>query len=148
MFKPSFKPDPKVYTAPKVKQPMSKTPTTDRGKAEKRLDNVFSLWIRRRATVNGKVICFTCKRPGTQDNPIECGHFVKRVHHATRWDEVNCQAQCYHCNRILDGNLDVFRKRLVSLYGESEVLRLDSIRRNAEKFTEVELMEMIKKYSK
>lgn len=58
--------------------------------------------------------CFTC---GATDN-LEVGHFVPRRFLLTRWDTRNCHLQCIWCNRVLNGNLKVYRERLGALADE------------------------------
>ena len=72
-------------------------PTTI-SKLKKKLDVLFSQYIRRRnADHLGRVKCFTC---GVEKHWKEqqAGHFQSRSHHSTRWDEVNVQVQCPKCN--------------------------------------------------
>ena len=72
-------------------------PTTI-SKLKKKLDVLFSQYIRRRnADHLGRVKCFTC---GVEKHWKEqqAGHFQSRSHHSTRWDEVNVQVQCVKCN--------------------------------------------------
>ena len=59
----------------------------------KKLDTVFSIYIRRRYAVNDIAKCVTC---GKQDHwkSLQCGHFMSRKHLSTRWNEDNCQVQC------------------------------------------------------
>ena len=68
-----------------------------RSKLIKKLDTVFSEWIRRRHAKNNIAICVTC---GKKDHwkKLQCGHFQSRKHYSTRWDEINCQVQCSGCN--------------------------------------------------
>ena len=81
----------------------------------KRLDNVFSKYIRMR----DHNICFTCGKPAT-----DAGHYRSRGHLATRWNEKNVKAQCKGCNRFCNGKLDVFSYKLIKLYGSGIVEKL------------------------
>lgn len=59
----------------------------------KRLDDIFSLYVRAR----DKNICFVCgKRP--PEVVMQCGHLITRGSHSTRWDDANAHAQCRGCN--------------------------------------------------
>ena len=60
----------------------------------KKLDTVFSQYIRLRYADNYIVECYTC---GIKNHykKMHCGHFMSRKHYSTRWDELNCQVQCY-----------------------------------------------------
>jgi hypothetical protein len=68
-----------------------------RSKLIKKLDKVFSLYIRLRFAKNEIAQCFTC---GKKDHykRLQCGHFQSRKYYSTRWDEINCQVQCAGCN--------------------------------------------------
>ena len=68
----------------------------------KKLDTVFSLYIRRRHAKNDIAQCYTC---GKKDHykKLQNGHFMSRKSYATRWDETNCQVQCVKCNMFEQG---------------------------------------------
>ena len=77
----------------------------------KKLDQVFSLYIRLRYATNEITECYTC---GKVDHykKLQCGHFMSRKYYATRWDEDNCQVQCYSCNVMRYGEQYKFGLRL------------------------------------
>ena len=82
-------------------QPKKKLKTLPKLKAD--LDIVFSRYIRlRHADENGEATCVTC---GVVKywKELQNGHFMSRRHHSTRWDEDNCQVQCYSCNVMQQG---------------------------------------------
>jgi hypothetical protein len=56
---------------------------------------------------------------------MDCGHYIGRKHYVTRFDERNCHAQCKHCNNWGEGEKPIYRRKLVALYGEKEVERLE-----------------------
>ena len=69
-----------------------------------RLDKEFSLFIRLRDSSGGYFKCISCG----QIKPFEqadCGHYINRQHMSTRFDEMNCNAQCRKCNRFMEGNM-------------------------------------------
>ena len=97
-------------------------------KLKKELDKWFSLYIRLRdATNEGLCQCFTC---GKVDHykKLQCGHFMSRRHHSTRWNEVNCQVQCVKCNMFGQGEQYKFGLNLDSKWGEgtSEELQYEA----------------------
>jgi len=103
-------------TKPKVK---SKKP---KGTSywKKQLDAVFSRYIRYRD--KGK--CFTC--PHTNDpKKMQCGHFNPRQYLSTRYDEKNCNCQCYACNMLYGGQPATYAIRLKEKYGEGIVEELE-----------------------
>ena len=89
-------------------------------KLKKELDKWFSLYIRlREATNEGIVQCFTCgKIDHYKKGGMQCGHFQSRRHHATRWNEWNCQVQCVKCNMFEQGEQWKFGLYLNGKYGE------------------------------
>ena len=86
-------------------------------KLKKKLDSVFSLFVRNKYAIrkkyarSGSVACFTCGavKPVSE---MQNGHYVSRVYLATRFDEENCRPQCIGCNIFKNGNLDEFAIRL------------------------------------
>ena len=82
---------------------------TERSRLIRRLDSYFSKFIRNR----DNNVCFTCGKPAS-DN----GHYIPRARTQFRWDEKNCNAQCKHCNWTLEGNKDIYRKKLIAKYGK------------------------------
>ena len=110
-----------------------------------KLDKEFSLYIRRRQSVNGIVKCFTCGKSDHWQN-MDCGHFQSRKHYATRWDEKNCQVQCKGCNVFRYGEQFLFGENLDKLYGEGSAYQLLQESRKVAKFSNSELLELIKYY--
>lgn len=108
-------------------------------------DRVFSLWIRHRDCPGGQGRCISCGC-GITPETCDCGHFVPRANMATRYDEKNCAAQCYACNRYKDGNLAGFTIGLVERYGDGIISRLCALKRATAKFTKSDYEELIKKY--
>ena len=99
-----------------------------RSKLVKKLDNIFSQYIRLRyADDLGNTECFTC---GKIDHwkKLQCGHFQSRKHYSTRWNETNCQVQCSGCNVFKYGEQYLFGLNLDKKYGlgTSEQLYIQS----------------------
>lgn len=111
-------------------------------------DKWFSQYIRLKyADENGIVRCYTCDTPHHWKE-LDCGHYVKRQHQETRFNENNCRPQCRKCNWFMQGNDVEFRKRLIEEIGEQKVLLLESARRNTKKYTKFELDLLAKEYQK
>jgi len=86
-------------------------------KLEKKLDRIFSAYIRLRdCDINGNVHCVTCNTL-KHWRTVHCGHFVKRSYRAVRWDETNCAAQCRRCNRFMGGRQDDFSLYIIDQIG-------------------------------
>lgn len=115
-------------------------------KLKKELDKWFSLYIRLRyATAEGIAQCFTC---GKIDHykKLQCGHFQSRRHHATRWNEQNCQVQCVKCNMFEQGEQWQFGIKLNSQFGLGTSQDLEYLARTTVKKTRVEYEEDITYY--
>lgn len=112
---------------------------------KRKLDKVFSAYIRRRSEVGGLVRCVSCgvERHWTE---IQCGHFVSRVHLATRWDENNCWPQCPRCNVLLRGNPSGYARFLAQRFGESIFATLDEKKKKTVKYTRADLQDLIDHY--
>lgn len=90
----------------------------------KRLDEVFSRYIRLRDTHSGTGQCITCGA-SIRFETCDAGHYISRRHMATRWNEENVHAQCVECNRYRYGNLQRYRRSLVLMYGAELVAELE-----------------------
>ena len=114
-----------------------------------KLDRVFSEYIRLRDTAGhskeGYFRCISCGqiKPYSQ---ADCGHYIGRQHMATRFNELNCWAQCRKCNRFEEGRKADYRRNLVDRIGEDKVLLLEASQRNTAKISDFEYEEMIKYY--
>lgn len=107
-----------------------------------KLDNVFSIYIRRRYAINDISKCVTCNKEDHWKN-LQCGHFMSRKHMSTRWDENNCQVQCAGCNVFKYGEQYLFSQYLGNNLSEELYIKSKQI----VKFTELDLEEMIKHYT-
>lgn len=112
-------------------------------------DRAFSLFIRTRDSqpYQGHAFrCISCNRI----LPIEqadCGHYVNRAHMSLRFSELNCNAQCRHCNRFREGNLQDYRKGLIEKIGEQKVLLLEATKHVTNKISNFELEVLAKHYT-
>ena len=116
-----------------------------RSKIVKKLDAIFSQYIRLKDSVNEKVTCFTC---GKVDHwkKLQNGHFQSRKHYSTRWDEINCQVQCAGCNVFKYGEQYKFSVNLDAKYGPGTAESLSIKAQQIIKLSNFELEEMIKEY--
>ena len=110
-----------------------------------KLDKVFSEYIRKRDTNNGVFRCISCGKLLPYEQ-ADCGHYINRKHMATRFDEMNCNAQCRSCNRFDEGNMQGYRRGLVAEYGEQKVLILESKKNTTRKYSDFEYEVLIKHY--
>lgn len=124
----------------KPRQPKS----SDHSKLEAKADMLFSEVIRLTAIVDneGNCICITCGEK-KHWREMTCGHYVKRWHHATRYDLQNCGAQCSTCNCAKDGLEDEHAAYIDRTYGEGTANLLKRQAQVETKFMEAELLAMI-----
>ena len=91
--------------------------------------------LTRKITQKRDSYCITC---GSSYN-LENGHFIPRRYLLTRWDLINNNQQCTDCNRTFHGRPETYRIKLVELYGEAEVKRLESLSRQNIKLSDYDL---------
>lgn len=110
----------------------------------KLLDKEFSIFIRKRDKDKG---CITC---GIKKDwkLMDCGHYLRRGLMATRWNERNTAMQCKKCNGWNEGEKDIFRKKLVEMYGLPFVELIESERYKPAHISTNELKIMILHYRK
>ena len=113
-----------------------------RSQLVKKLDVVFSQYIRLKDSKDGIGTCVTC---GKQDHwkNLQAGHFQSRKHYSTRWDERNVKIQCVGCNVYRYGeqykfSLYLGKKKAQEMLDNSRIIR---------KFASDELEEMLTHYS-
>jgi len=108
----------------------------------KKLDTIFSIYIRRRYTKDNIAECVTC---GKQDHwkNLQAGHFMSRKHYATRWDEDNVEVQCMGCNVYRYGEQYLFAKHLGETLSDELLVKS----RQIQKFTDADLIDLIELYT-
>jgi len=85
---------------------------------KKKLDTIFSLYIRlRNADENGTIECFTSGQL-MHYKKAHAGHYISRRHLSTRWDETNVQAQSVKENIFNQGNAPVYAIKLDERFGD------------------------------
>lgn len=112
----------------------------------KKLDTIFSIYIRlRKADDLGVVSCYTC---GKKDyyKKMQCGHFMSRKYYSTRWEELNCQVQCYSCNVMRYGEQYKYGLELQKEYGKYLPEELLTMSRQIVKFSNDDLLDKINRY--
>ena len=78
----------------------------------KRLDTVFSLYIRLKdSDENGFCKCISCQKI-QHYKEVDAGHFISRRHMSTRYDVNNVFPQCRYCNRYVAGNQWLYSQAL------------------------------------
>jgi hypothetical protein len=114
---------------------------------KKKLDKVFSLWIRKQYTSHqGYVRCYTCGAR-KRFNEIQAGHFISRANNSLRYDQRNVKPQCVACNIFKHGNIPEYANHLIDEYGAEIIATLTKEGRQIRQFTTKELDKMIEYYS-
>ena len=130
---------------------VSKKKAPTRSQLVKKLDAVFSQYIRLKESIeiDGERYA-TCVTSGEQRpwKQLQCGHFYTRGRYATRWDEMNCHPQSYRDNVLLKGNYINYTRYMIDRYGREAVDELERKSLSTVKISSVELKEMIEKYKK
>lgn len=65
-----------------------------------------------------------------------------------RFSELNCNAQCSHCNRFDEGNITEYRKGLIEKIGEDKVELLEAMKHQTNHLSQFDLGEIAKYYRK
>jgi len=115
---------------------------------KKKLDTVFSIWIRHRDIIKGsysKIQCPCCGViiPWKKSQNM---HYVSRANMNTRYDEENCYAGCMRCNVMLNGNYPAFTNYLINRYGSDWLQKLIAKGREIKQWSSEDLKILIKKY--
>ncbi len=109
-------------------------------------DRIFSLFIRQRdADSNGVIRCISCgafRLWRSADN----GHYLKRQHMATRFNEINCNGQCKPCNGFEQGNNQNYRIGLVKKYSEKAVQELEAHEHDTCKLSQFDIEQIFNLY--
>ena len=122
--------------------PKAKKPT--RSKLVKKLDSVFSQYIRKKnADKNGNCSCCTCGKV-LHWKEIQACHFMSRKHYSIRWDERNVHPQCVACNVFRYG--EQYKYSIFLGKELADVLYLQS--KEIKKYTTDELQSSIEHYGK
>ena len=111
-------------------------------------DGIFSKYIRLRDSVDGRVHCFICGK-GMSIDEATAGHFIKRRHLATRYDERNVHALCSYCNGMEECQptvSDLHHQRMREKYGQQVLDELYFRSRQPFKLTKADLKEIVKTY--
>ena len=118
-----------------------------RSKLIKKLDSVFSIYIRLRdCDSDWIVVCPLCWAKVSRKKAQNM-HFISRWVLKYRFDEHNCHAWCMRCNVILNGNYIAYTRRMQNKYW---IERVDEMINDKEifKLRTYEIEEMIENYKR
>ena len=135
--------------------PLKKHGSTPFKKLERKLDKIFSEFIRLRDAHEfqrthlgvefGFVSCCTCGGVH-QWRYVDAGHYIGRHSHNTRWEEQNVHAQCKGCN-LDEGHKPEYEDFLREKYGADVVSQLKIAGKRVKCFTLIELEALILHYT-
>lgn len=134
-----------IFEISEIKTPQRKA---SRSTLMMKADEAFSLYIRTRDSQAHEGRAFRCISCG-RTLPIEqadCGHFINRSHMSLRFSELNCNAQCRHCNRFDEGNFSGYEEGLIKKIGKTKVRLLKAQRNIENKLSNFELEIIAKHY--
>lgn len=122
----------------------------------KKADTAFSRYVRLRDSeyIEGEWlgVCITCPRRvvvidrvGHWGLGVDAGHFISRGKKIIRWDELNVNLQCRHCNiwRDKEDMIAAYKKALNIKYGDQTWQRLKREGAKDHKPTREELRQII-----
>lgn len=130
-----------------IQSKLRKVGKSNSSKLKARADKYFSRYIRLRDMIPGTTLfrCISCGKIYTISK-ADCGHYINRSHMATRYSEINCNAQCRFCNRFDEGNMSGYRIGLMKKHGKRAVMLLESMKNQTNKISEFEYEAMIQHY--
>lgn len=111
----------------------------------RKVDKLFSRYIRQKYAIGGWVDCVTCgKRMPWEES--QSGHWIKRGHAAVRWDERNVYPQCPGCNLYANGRQDEMALHILRIHGPETVEELMRLKHTEKRWRIPELRELLEKY--
>lgn len=127
------------------RKPLKRVGTSSFSTELKKTDLIFSQYVRlSNADENGMVKCFTCDKIGFwKRDIIETGHYYTRSNYAVRFSLLNAHPQCITCNRLLHGNLEIYKMNL-----KNKLKALDAQLKRKTPLTISTLITLRKKYTK
>jgi len=115
---------------------------SERKKLVKKLDDVFSLYIRHR----DNFCCFICGKVKSISVVIQCGHLITRGKQSVKWDERNAHAQCRGCNLKHEYQPEHYNLKFIKKYGKAKYERLILESNIRPRFTNDDLLSMLRIY--
>ena len=137
----------KIKDAHSEEKTYRKKSTRSKPNLTKKLDKVFSAYIRLRdAMPSGYFKCISCGhiKPFEQ---ADCGHFFSRKNMSVRFDEDDCHAECRGCNRFSSDHLIAYQTNLIRKIGMQRFELLSAKAHQAKHWSDFELEAMIKHYT-
>ena len=108
--------------------------STQKKKLIKRLDAIVT-----KIVVLRDKKCVTCGRT----TEVYCGHFHSRTHHNTRWDLMNCHAQCNPCNGKHEHDTYPYTRFMAAKYSMDELDALYQRHCQTSHFKDADLVQLL-----
>ena len=135
------------YYIKKRKSDKPKKRQTSQATLVKKLDKIYSKYIRLRDAMDGGLTrCISCGQIKPFDK-MDCGHFFSRTHMSVRFDEDNTHSECSFCNRFCADHLIGYRESLIRKIGLKRFELLNWKAHQTKKWSCFELEELIKYYT-
>lgn len=135
------------YYIKKKKSDKPKKRQTSLSTLVKKLDKIYSKYIRLRDAMDGGLTrCISCGQIKPFDK-MDCGHFFSRTHMSVRFDEDNTHSECSFCNRFCADHLIGYRENLIRKIGTKRFQLLEVKAHSTKKWSCFELEQLIKYYS-
>ena len=115
-------------------------------KLKKKLDCIFSEYIRRRDSDGEYGCCITCGKPINWKYEGNAGHFQDRAKLSTRFHEQNVHLQCVSCNKYHGGRQYIYGHIIDDLYGEGTADMLEAMPKDGFKISRAEYAVLIAQY--
>ena len=114
-------------------------------KLKKKLDRLFSKYIKLRDGGEDYFKCISCQRTKPL-NQFNAGHYWSRRFMSTRYNEQNVYGQCIYCNMHLKGNIQGYTTGLLKKYGKEILQHLEIKKNNISNLGKFELTVLIDEY--
>lgn len=104
---------------------------------------VFHAYIKKR---DEKKNCITCD---SKSGPFDAGHcFKAEVYSGLIFNEMNCHKQCEKCNRFNNGEVEIYKQKIIEIYGQSKFneLQKEADLTRVKKYSREELFNIQNKY--
>lgn len=137
------------------KSNLSKRASSDYSKWKKKLDSVFSLFIRLRDTdkngfgrciSSGRLIYYIIDENGEIKSNCDNGHFENRAIMSLRFSELNCNAQSRFDNQFREGEKDNYEKGIIKKYGEEGLKEIKKTKMTSKKYTTIDFIALYAHY--
>lgn len=110
-----------------------------------KLQKYFNKYVRLR---DNKKPCISCNR-SNKGVKVNAGHLYNVGDYPeVRFNEINVNLQCEHCNNFKRGNVIEYRKNLIKRIGEENVLELEALLHKPANYMKHEVIELIEVYKK